>query len=223
MSALTPRELKDAVYEQLARVSKALASAKRLELLDLLSNGPRTVESLAEQASLSVANTSSHLQVLRAARLVEAEKRGLFVTYRIAEGVEGLVLGVRRLAEARLGELSEITETFLASRGALEVVDGEALLARALSGEVTVLDVRAPEEYAAGHLPTARSIPLAELRARLHELPKGVEVIAYCRGPYCVLAIEAVSALRGAGFTAARLHSGPADWRAAGVPVVASA
>ena len=216
------RQLKDDVYDQLARVSKAIGSAKRLELLDILSNGPRAVESLAEQASLSVANTSQHLQVLRAARLVEAEKRGLFVTYRVAEGVEGLILSLRRLAEARLEELEQINQAFLASRGALEAVDGQALLARARAGEVTVLDVRDPLEYAAGHLPTARSIPLHELRARLHELPPGVEVIAYCRGPYCVLAIEAVRVLREAGFTAARLHSGPPEWRAAGVPVVAS-
>lgn len=216
----TPREHKDAVYEQLARVSKALASAKRLELLDLLSNGPRAVEALAQEASLSVANTSQHLQVLRAARLVEAEKRGLFVIYSIAEGAEALTLGLRRLAEAKLSELHTITEAFLCGRDALEPVDEPTLLARALSGEVTVIDVRAPEEHAAGHLPTARSIPLAELRARLHELPPGVEVIAYCRGPWCVLAVEAVELLRAAGFTARRLHSGPADWRAAGAPVV---
>ena len=215
------RPFKDAIYEQFARIGKALASPKRLELLDLLCQGPRTVEVLADQASLSLANASQHLSVLRAARLIQAEKRGLFVTYRLAEGVEGFYLSLRSLAESRLAEVEATTRAFLEGRGAMESVNGAELLARALSGEVTVLDVRPVEEYRAGHLPNARSVPLAELRARLDELPRDREVVAYCRGPYCVLAIEAVRLLREEGFVALRLDTGPPDWRAQGLPVEA--
>lgn len=218
--ASASRRFKDEVFNQFARVGKAVASPKRLELLDILCQGPRTVEALAEQASLTLANASQHLQVLRAARLIESEKSGLFVTYRLAEGAEGFYLGLRHLAERRLAEVEATTRDFLERRGALESVDGAELLRRALAGEVTVLDVRPAEEFRAGHLPGARSIPLAELRSRLGELPKDREIVAYCRGPYCVLAIEAVRALREAGFSASRLDSGPLDWRAAGVPVV---
>jgi rhodanese-related sulfurtransferase len=160
--------------------------------------------------------------VLRAARLIEAEKSGLFVTYRLAEGVEGFYLGIRHLAEARLAEVEATTWAYLEERGAMESVGSDELLHRALSGDVTVLDVRPPEEYRAGHLPNARSVPLAELRSRLSELPKDREIVAYCRGPYCVLAIEAVRVLRAEGYTAVRLETGPPDWRAAGVPVEAS-
>jgi rhodanese-related sulfurtransferase len=177
------------------------------------------VEVLAHHASLSLANASQHLQVLRAARLIEAEKSGLFVTYRLAEGVESFYLGLRGLAEVRLAEVEATTRAFLEARGAMESVDSEQLLARALSGDVTVLDVRPPEEFSAGHLPNARSVPLAELRSRLDELPRDRDVVAYCRGPYCVLAIEAVRVLREEGFTALRLDTGPPDWRAAGLPV----
>lgn len=216
------RRFKDDVFEQFARIGKAVASPKRLELLDILCQGPRTVEVLADQASLSVANASQHLLVLRAARLIDAEKSGLFVTYRLAEGVEGFYLGLRGLAESRLAEVEATTRAFLEARGAMESVGSAELLQRALSGDVTVLDVRPAEEYRAGHLPNARSVPLAELRSRLGELPKDREVVAYCRGPYCVLAIEAVRVLREEGFAAVRLETGPPDWRAAGVPVETS-
>jgi rhodanese-related sulfurtransferase/DNA-binding transcriptional ArsR family regulator len=221
MSTSPSRRFKDDVFEQFARIGKAVASPKRLELLDILCQGPRTVEVLADQASLSLANASQHLQVLRAARLIEPEKSGLFVTYRLAEGVEGFYLGLRHLAEARLAEVETTTRAYLEQRGAMESVDGAELLNRALSGDVTVLDVRPAEEYRAGHLPNARSVPLAELRSRLGELPTDREVVAYCRGPYCVLAIEAVRVLREEGFSAVRLETGPPDWRAAGVPVEA--
>lgn len=222
---MTPpsRRFKDEVFEQFARIGKAVASPKRLELLDLLCQGPRTVEVLAEQAGLSLANASQHLQVLRAARLVETEKHGLFVTCRLGEGVEGFYLGLRGLAESRLPEVEATTREFLEARGAMESVHGGELLQRALSGEVTVLDVRPVEEYRAGHLPRARSIPLGELRARLDELPRDRGIVAYCRGPYCVFAIEAVRLLREQGYAAARLHTGPPDWRAMGVPVVTDA
>lgn len=211
------RPFKDAVFEQLARPGKALSSPKRLELIDVLTQGPRTVEVLAEQTAISVANASQHLQVLREAQLVEREREGQRVRYRLAPGVELLYLRLRALAEARLPELERTLRDFHGERSGLEPVDGAELLDRALNGAVTVLDVRDPEEYAAGHLPTARSIPLAELRARLDELPRDREIVAYCRGPYCVLAQEAVRLLRAEGFAAHALPQGPPQWRATGL------
>jgi rhodanese-related sulfurtransferase len=211
------RIFKDTVFEQFARIGKAISSPKRLELLDILCQGPRTVEVLADHAGLSLANASQHLQVLRAARLLDTEKHGVFVTYRLAPGVDSFYLRLRGLAESRLAEVEATTRTFLAERGGMETVDAAELLRRAIAGEVTVLDVRPPEEYQAGHLPNARSIPLAELRDRLAELPLGRGVVAYCRGPYCVLALEAVRTLREHGFVAHRLDQGPPDWRAAGI------
>jgi rhodanese-related sulfurtransferase len=208
---------KTAIYEQLARISKALASPCRLELLDLLSQGPRTVEALAQQTGHSLANTSHHLQVLRRARLVEAEKAGLYVTYRLADTkVSTFFLDLRRLAESRLAEVEQVTRQYLEARGALESVSSDELLRRVRSGEVTTLDVRPREEYRAGHIPGALSVPLPELKKRLAELPKGREVVAYCRGPYCVMAIEAVGLLRKRGFRAHRMEQGVADWRARG-------
>ncbi len=211
------RRRKDAIFEELARIGKATASPKRLELLDLLAQAPRTVEALAEQANLTIANASQHLQVLRGARLVDTEKRGLFVTYRLAEGVTEFYVGFRRLGEARNAEVHLAARALLAERGAVETVDAEALLARAMSGEVTVIDVRPIEEFLAGHLPTARSLPIGELRARLHELPRDRAVVAYCRGPYCVFAMDAVRVLREAGIVAHRLEQGPPEWRVSGV------
>ena len=211
------RRFKDAIYEQLARLGKAVAAPKRLELLDLLCQGPRTVEVLADQASLSVANTSQHLQVLRAARLVEAEKQGLHVEYRLAgEDVCEFFLALRNLAEGRLAEIELVTREYLGRRDAMETVAGVELLRRVKSGEVTVLDVRPSEEYRAGHIPGAVSIPLGELKARFKELPKNREVVAYCRGPYCVFAIEAVELLRKKGFAAHRMQQGVLDWRSGG-------
>lgn len=211
------RRFKDAIYEQLARLGKAIAAPKRLELLDLLGQGPRTVEALAQQAALSVANASQHLQVLRAARLVEAEKKGLYVEYRLADEVVGrFFVALRGLAEARLAEVDRVTREYLEDRGAMETVASDELLRRVRSGEVTVLDVRPAEEYAAGHLPGALSIPVGELKARVKEVPKGRDVVAYCRGPYCVMALDAVDVLRKKGFTAHRLEQGVAEWRARG-------
>lgn len=211
------RRFKDAIYEQLARLGKALSAPKRLELLDLLSQGPRTVEALAEQAALSVANASQHLQVLRAARLVDAKRKGLYVEYRLAgHEVSGFFLALRGLAQARLAEVDQITREYFEPRGAMEAIEGDELLRRVKAGEVTVLDVRPPEEYRAGHIPGALSIPVGELHARLKELPKGREVVAYCRGPYCVMAVDAVELLRTKGFTAHRMEHGVIDWRARG-------
>ncbi len=216
------RRHKDAVYDQLARVGKALASPKRLELLDLLSQAPRTVEELAEQAGLSLANASQHLKLLREAHLVESAKRGLYVTYRLAgEDVEGLLLDLRGLAEARLAELPLAVRRVLGGRTPAEPVDGPELVARVRRGEVVVLDVRPPEEFRAGHVPGARSIPLSELAARLAELPADLPIVAYCRGPYCVYAADAVELLRRHGHRATRMDQGVADWRGRGWPIEA--
>lgn len=211
------RRFKDAIYEQLARLGKAVSAPKRLELLDLLCQGPRTVEALAEEAALSVANASQHLQVLRAARLVEAEKRGLHVEYRLAdEDVCRFFVALRGLARSRIAEIEQVTRDYFESRRAMERVRGDELLRRVRGGEVTVIDVRPVEEYRAGHIPGALSIPVAELKSRMKELPKDREVVAYCRGPYCVMAVEAVELLRKRGFNAHRIEQGVADWRARG-------
>jgi rhodanese-related sulfurtransferase/DNA-binding transcriptional ArsR family regulator len=211
------RRFKDSIYEQFARLGKAISAPKRLELLDLLCQGPRTVDALAEQAALSVANASQHLQVLRAARLVDAEKKGLYVEYRLADDdVCRFFVALRGLAEARLAEVDRVTREYLEERGQMEGVESDELLRRVRSGEVTVLDVRPAEEYLAGHLPGALSIPASELKARLKEIPRGREVVAYCRGPYCVMALDAVDVLRKKGFTAHRLEQGVADWRSRG-------
>jgi rhodanese-related sulfurtransferase len=214
------RQFKDEIYEHLARIGKALSSPKRLELLDLLAQGPRTVEVLAEEAGLSMANASKHLQVLRGAHLAEAEKRGLHVTYRIGgEAVTQFFRSLRLLAEERLVDIKDIATRYLQGRQGMEAVDRTQLLKRAREGAVTVLDVRPKEEYMTGHIPGAVSIPLCELQRRLKELPRHREIVAYCRGPYCVLAIKAVAMLRKKGFRAIRLEDGVPDWRARGLPV----
>lgn len=214
------RRFKTAIYEQLARVSKALGSGHRVELVELLAQGARTVEALARLTDMSVANTSAHLQVLRGAGLVESSREGLFVTYRLADpAVATLLLGIREVAEKRLAEVERITRAFLEENAQGEPIDERALRARVRRGEVTLLDVRPPEEYASGHIPGALSIPLPELARQLSSLPKRREVVAYCRGPYCVLAVEAVKALRAKGFKAVRLEDGVLDWAAQGLPL----
>jgi len=211
------RRFKDAIYGQFARIGKAVSAPKRLELVDLLCQAPRTVEALAEQAAISIANASQHLQILRAARLVDAERKGLYVEYRLAdEEVCRFFRALRALSEARLAEVERVARAYFEERGALEAVPGDELLRRAKSGEVTVLDVRPPEEYRAGHIPGALSIPLPELKKRLADLPRNREIVAYCRGPYCVLAIEAVELLKKKGFRAHRIEQGVAAWRARG-------
>lgn len=211
------RQFKNGVYEQLSRVAKALAAPKRLELLDLLCQGPRTVELLADRAAISVANASRHLQVLRSARLVDAEKRGLFVEYRLADDeVCRFYVSLRSLATSRLTEIDLVTRAFMERRGGLEEVRGEGLIRRVRSGEVTILDVRPVEEYEAGHIPGALSMPISDLKTRWADLPRDRDVIAYCRGPYCVMAVDAVNLLRKKGFKAHRLEQGVADWRARG-------
>jgi rhodanese-related sulfurtransferase len=209
---------KAAIYEQIARIGKAVGSAPRLELLELLTQGPRTVEALAAQIGQSVANTSHHLQVLRRTRLVAPRKAGLHVTYRLADPqVATFFLQLRRLAESRLAEIEQVTRQYLEERGAFETVDDEELLRRVRAGEVTVIDVRPGAEYAAGHIPGAISLPLAELRKRRAVgLPKHRDVVAYCRGPYCVMALDAVDLLRRKGFRAHRMEQGVLEWSARG-------
>jgi len=209
--------LKGAIYEQIARIGQATASPSRLELLDLLSQGPRTVEALAQQTGQSVATTSHHLQVLRRARLVDGEKAGLYVTYRLADPQVGdFFLELRQLAESRLAEVQQVTRQYLEQRGALEPVDNEELVRRVRAGEVTVIDVRPREEYVAGHIPGAISVPLADLPKRLRDLRKRHDIVAYCRGPYCVMSLDAVDLLRRKGFRAQRLEHGVVEWRAQG-------
>jgi rhodanese-related sulfurtransferase len=214
------RLFKDAIYEQFARIGQAVSSPKRLELLDLLCQGERTVEVLAKEAGMSMANASQHLHVLRAARLVEAQKEGVFVTYRLADqAVCEFFRAMRVLAEDRLAEVEQIKRQYLEGREGMEPVDRDALLNRVRQGEVTVLDVRPAEEYLAAHIPGAISIELEELERRLSELSRDTEIVAYCRGPYCVLSIQAVEILRKKGFRAVRLEEGMQDWRAMGFPV----
>ncbi len=218
------RCFKDTIYEQFARIGKAVSSPRRLELLDLLCQCPRTVEALARETGQSLANTSRHLQVLRAARLVEGEKQGLYVTYRLAdEEVCGFYRALRALAESRLAEVERVTRESLDrlgyERGMMEPVDRVVLLERVRRGKVTVLDVRPREEYEAGHVPGALSVPLREIETVLARLPRDQEIVAYCRGPYCVLAVEVVAMLRARGFRAVRMEEGVPDWRAMGFPV----
>ncbi len=216
----SPRYFKDAIFGQIALMGKSFASGPRLEILDILCQGPRAVEEVARQAEQSVANTSHHLQVLRRARLVDAHKEGVRVTYRLAnEHVCSVYRAVRDLATSRLLEIERVTREFLNDRGAMEPVDREILIARVEKGEVTVLDVRPPEEYQAGHIPGAVSVPLRDLENRIGDLPAEREIVAYCRGPYCVMALEAVEILRARGFRAYRMEEGVPDWKARGLPV----
>jgi rhodanese-related sulfurtransferase/DNA-binding transcriptional ArsR family regulator len=214
------RRFKAASYDQLARIGKALSSGPRLEILDLLCQGPRVVEAIAAEVEQSMANTSHHLQALRRAGLVDSERDGIRIVYRVADDDVRTFFGaLRRVGESHLAELQRVAERFLADRGALDPVDRDGLVDRVQRGEVTVVDVRPADEFAAGHLPGAVSIPLPELKQRLKELPKRREVVAYCRGPYCVMAIDAVELLRSAGYRAERLEDGVADWRARGLAI----
>jgi rhodanese-related sulfurtransferase/DNA-binding transcriptional ArsR family regulator len=209
---------KAALYEQFARVGKALASPKRLELLDLLAQGERSVDDLARAAELGVTSCSAHLQVLHHARLVTTRKQGTRVYYSLAsDDVAHLQAEVRDVAARLLAEVEPARMAYLGED--VEMISPGELLRRASSGEVTVLDVRPAAEYAAGHIPGAVSIPVSELAGRLAELPAGIDVAAYCRGPYCVFAHDAVRLLRANGRTARRLSGGMPEWRLAGLPV----
>ena len=216
------RAAKTALFDEFARVAKALASGRRIELVDVLANGERTVEALAGEVGLSVANTSQHLQILRQAGLVGSRRQGTSVHYRLA-GPEVFELWrtLRTLAASRLAEVERLTAAYLGGRDDLEPVTREELARRLEDGDdLVVLDVRPAAEYAAGHLPGAVSIPVGELRRRLAELPADREVVAYCRGPYCAFAHEAVELLRDEGFAARRLEDGLPEWQAARLAVI---
>jgi rhodanese-related sulfurtransferase len=220
MDAIAHREFKDRLFEQFARVSKALASPKRLEIVDLLAQDECTVEEIAKETEMSVASASQHLQVLKGARMVEVRREGLYMHYRLAdEDVFRTWQAVRDLAESRLSEVDGVVEAYLENRDALEAVDATELMERLSEEGVIVLDVRPEEEYHAGHIPGAISVPIDALEAALQTLPRDREIVAYCRGPYCVFSDEAVALLRSRGYRARRLRQGLPDWRAAGRPV----
>jgi rhodanese-related sulfurtransferase/DNA-binding transcriptional ArsR family regulator len=214
------RRFKNDLYDQFARLAKAMASGRRLELIDLLAQGPRTVESVAVETEQSVANTSQHLQVLRQAGLVETSRRGNHIYYRLADDhVLRLWAALRIAGEARLAEIGALVQTFLSDRGALQPVSQIELRRQMEGRKVIVLDVRPISEYNAGHIAGARSIPSEELNSRLRELPKSRRIVAYCRGPYCVFADEAVMRLRARGYKACILEGGYPEWKLRGFPV----
>jgi rhodanese-related sulfurtransferase/DNA-binding transcriptional ArsR family regulator len=214
------REAKDRLYEAFARTAKALSSPKRVELAELLAQGERSVEALAEATGMAVTNTSAHLQVLARSRLVETRKEGTRVFYRLSgDDVAGFVSALRDLARSRVAEVDQVVRDYFASRDTLEPVARGELLDRVEHGRVVILDVRPVEEFAAGHIPGALSVPLEQLDAALARLPKRAEIVAYCRGPYCVLAPQAVERLRAKGYKARRLADGLPEWRLAGLPV----
>jgi rhodanese-related sulfurtransferase/biotin operon repressor len=216
--------MKTQVYQQIARVAQALASDARLQILEFVAQGERSVERLASMTGLSMANCSKHLQALRQAGLVVARKDGLRVFYALAgDDVSLLVYSLRQVAEHRVAEVERLLRTWLAHRDEMEPVPAAELLERAKKGLVTVLDVRPPEEYAAGHLPGAINVPVDRLEGYLSKLPKRKEVVAYCRGPYCLMSFDAVEKLRKRGWKARRLQDGFPEWRAAGLPVVQEA
>ena len=208
---------KDRLYDQFSRIGKALGSPARLEILDLLAQGEKTVEQLARDARLGVKNASAHLRALREARLVDTRREGPYVHYRLAdEAVMRLVHELQALARQRLAEVDRIVGLYFEAPSELEGIGPEELRQRLQEGDVMVLDVRPTEEYRAGHIPGALSIPIDDLEARLAELPRRRESVAYCRGPYCVMALDAVTLLREHGFVAHRLEQGILDWRARG-------
>jgi rhodanese-related sulfurtransferase/DNA-binding transcriptional ArsR family regulator len=214
------RATKDRLYSAWAEIAKALASPKRIELVDVLAQGERTVDALARETGLTVNNTSSHLSVLKAARLVETRKDAQFVFYRLADdGVVSALREVQTLARRRLLEVDQLARTYIDDRDALEPIDAAELRRRLKSGDVTLIDVRPPAEFEAAHIAGAISVPVGKLERRLAAIPRGRPVIAYCRGPYCVLSVEAVEKLRKRGYRAVRLNGGLPDWKAAGLPV----
>jgi rhodanese-related sulfurtransferase/DNA-binding transcriptional ArsR family regulator len=215
-----PRAFKDGLYELYARIGKALSSPSRLEILELLAQGERTVESLAGEIGLSTANASQHLQALKQASLVQTRRDGLFIHYSLADpAVFELSRAIRLVAERRLGDLERLVRQEFGDRPDAEAVSFEDLMARLRRGDIVVLDTRPANEYAAGHIAGAISVPVAELKGRLHRLPRNKEYVAYCRGPYCVYADRAVELLRKSGRRARRLRGGLPEWRAAGLPV----
>jgi rhodanese-related sulfurtransferase len=212
------------IYEALAEVAQALGHAHRLELLEHLAQGEKSVEQLSARTSLTFANTSRHLQILRRARLVESTRKGKQIFYRLAGDTEVVVLlrALGRAGERNVAEVRQVMADYFKARDALEPVSRQDLSARLRDGLVTVLDVRPEDEFRAGHLPSALNIPFSQLERRLNEIPPGREVIAYCRGPYCVLSFDAVRILRARGYLVRRLEDGYPEWKASGLSVVAA-
>lgn len=212
--------VKKALFEQFARIAKALSSGHRLEILEFLGQCDYSVEELATACGLSVANTSHHLQKLRQAGLVASRKQGQHVYYRLeSDDVTDLLGALRGVASRHLSQVEELVSTYLTSKDKMEPVSREELMRRLAEGSVMVLDVRPPTEYAAGHVPGAVNIPLTRLRAALDDIDPETEVIAYCRGPYCVLAFDAVKLLRTQGYRASRMEDGFPEWKLAGLPI----
>lgn len=217
---MKPTVTKSDLYEHVARIGKAISSPKRLELIELLAQGEKTVETLAEQARIDMRLASAHLRALRESRLVETRREGKFIHYRLSgPDVAELWVNVREVAEEHLVELRVALEQMASAPNALSSESRESLLAKARSGDIVVIDVRPETEYAAGHLPCARSIPLAELEKRLADLPPDKEIVAYCRGPFCLMSDEAVKLLRQRGFTAHKISDGVTEWSAGGQPI----
>lgn len=220
MNGMDKRALKDLLYEQVARVGKALASPKRLEILEMLAQGEKAVETLAGEAALDIKLASAHLKALKEARLVQVRREGKRMIYRLSgDDVAQLGITLRQVAGEHLLELRLALQGMMAEPEALTQLGRKALLAQARRGEVVVLDVRPAAEFDTAHLPHARSLPLPELAQRLAELPRGVEIVAYCRGPFCLMADEAVQLLRAQGHRARKLPEGVREWQAAGLPV----
>jgi ArsR family transcriptional regulator len=220
MSSANPKR---DLYAQFAAVAKAIGNAHRLELLELIAQGERSVEALAERSGLSIANASQHLQHLRRAGLVASRRQAKYVLYRLADdAVLTMLSGIHRVAERNVGEVDRILRSYFNCRDDLEPVSRAELQRRMKQGLVTVLDVRPEDEFELGHLPGARNIPLSQLKRRLAKLNRKTEIVAYCRGPYCVLAFEAVALLRERGFKVHRLEDGYPEWKAAGLPVETS-
>ena len=216
------RAFKDRLYAQFARLGSALASPRRLELLDLLAQGERSVEDLAQESEQSIGNTSRHLQVLREAQLVVGDKRGLRVFYRLADPqVLRLWQTLRSVGETQLAEIDRLVDEYLSHRDGMDAISKEELIRRIEAGTAVVIDARPGVEYRQGHIAGALSIPVDELAQRLNELPEDREIVAYCRGPYCVYADESVQLLRSHGINAARLEDGFPEWAAAGLPIAA--
>jgi len=214
------RNPKQALFAEFAGVAKTLGHAHRLELLEQLAQGERSVDTLAQRTGLSIANASQHLQQMRRAGLVANRRDGKFVLYRLADdAVLDLLAALRRIAERNVAEVAHVVRTYFDARDALEPVSRKELMQRLRSGSVTVLDVRPEDEFALGHVPGAVNVPLSALKRRLAEFDRSQEIVAYCRGPYCVLSYEAVAALRAKGFKVRRLEDGLPEWRAAGFPV----
>lgn len=217
---MNSRQFKDTLYEQFARISKALAHPKRLELIDLLSQGERSVEALARETQMSIANTSQHLQTLKAARLITTRKDGLYVYYRLADThVHKLWSLIRDLGQKNLADVDRVVQTYLSDRQQFQSVSAEELLTLMKKGDVVVLDVRPTLEYKQGHIKGAISVPLEKLENYFAKIPKSKTIVAYCRGPYCIMSFDAVKLIRAKGYRGARLDEGLPEWRLRGFPV----